>query len=167
MALTPQQLTTLKAAILADPALAPLTSGPGTDYGAIAAAMSAEATPAFVVWRTSVTRAEIQDDDAFNWAQVDNLSTGSKYRIWEWMFGNAAGAINPSKANIRAGIAATWTGNAQLSAVQSMVLQKCKRNATRVEKLFATSATGTDAAPAVMTVEGGVTLSEVASLFNV
>lgn len=160
-----EQLTTLKAAILADPALAPLTSGPGTDYNAIAIAMSAEAAPAFVVWRTNVTRAELQDMDAFNWTVVDNLSTGSKYRIWEWMFGTT-GSINPSKANIRAGIAATWVGNAQLLAVQTAVLAACKRNATRVEKLFATG-TGTAGSPAVMVVEGGVSLGEVASLFNV
>ena len=163
--LTNEQLVALKAAILADPVLAPLTSGPGTDYNAIAIALSAEASPAFVVWRTSVTRAELQDMDAFNWTVVDNLSTGSKYRIWEWMFGTT-GSINPSKANIRAGIAATWVGNAQLLAVQAAVLAGCKRNATRVEKLFATG-TGSDASPAVMTVEGGVSLGEVASLFNV
>lgn len=163
--MTPQQLTTLKAAIMADPTLAAMTSGPGTDYNAIALAMSAEASPAFVVWKTNVTRAELQDMDAFNWTVVDNLSTGSKYRIWEWMFGTT-GSINPSKANIRAGIAATWVGNAQLLAVQAAVLAWCKRNATRVEKLFSTG-TGSEASPAVMTVEGGVSLGEVASLFNV
>lgn len=163
--MTPEQLSTVKAAILADPALAALTSGPGTDYNAIAIAMSAEAAPAFVVWRTNVTRAELQDMAAFNWTQVDNLTTGGKYRIWEWMFGTT-GSINPSKANIRAGIAATWVGNAQLLAVQTAVLAACKRNATRVEKLFATG-TGSEGSPAVMDIEGGVSLGEVASLFNV
>lgn len=163
--MTPQQHATLKAAILADPTLAAMTSGPSTDYGAIAAAMSADASPAFVVWKTNATRAELQDMDLFNWTVVDNLSTNSKFRIWDWMFGTT-GAINPSKANIRAGIAATWVGNAQLLAVQTAVLDACKRNATRVEKLFATG-TGTTGSPAVMVVEGGVSLAEVASLFNV
>ena len=165
MSLTPAQLATLKAAILADTTLAPLTSGPGTDYGAIAAAMSADASPAFTVWRTNVTRTEIQDDDAFNWTQVDNLSTGSKYRSWEWMFGGT-GAINAAKANIRAGIAACWVGNAQLLAVQAVVLSRCKRNANRVEKLFATG-TGTVQDPAVMGHEGELSLAEVAGMFNV
>ena len=57
------------------------------------------ATPEFIVWRKQVSREEFEEDDAFNWTVVDNLSTGSKYRIWEWMFGSK-GYINPSKANI-------------------------------------------------------------------
>ena len=163
MALSPAQSAALKAAILADPVLAPLTSGPGTDFNSVMLAMNAAATPAFVVWRTSVTRAEYQDDDNFDWTVVDNLSTGSKFRIWEWMFGTT-GAINPSKAKIRAGIAATWVGNAALVAVQNAVLARSKRSATRVEKLFATG-TGSDATPAVMVFEGSVSINEIASLF--
>jgi len=163
MSLNPSQLAILKAAILADPVLAPLTSGPGTDFNSVMLAMNAAASPAFVVWRTSVTRAEYQDDDAFDWTVVDNLSTGSKYRIWEWMFGTT-GAINPSKAKIRAGIAACWVGNAALVTVQTTVLQRSKRSATRVEKLFATG-TGTDATPAVMVFEGSVSINEIAELF--
>ena len=163
--LTPTQTTTLKTYILADPVLAPLTSGPGTDYGAIADALNVNASPAFVVWRTSVTREEIQNDDAFNWAQVDNLTSGSKYRIWDWMFGNSTGTINPSKANIRAGIAATWVGTAALLAVQAVVLARCKRNATRLEKLFATGV-GSDASPGLLVFEGAIDLSHIASIFN-
>lgn len=161
--LTPQQTATLKAHILADPVLGPLTSGTGTDYGAIAAALNANASPVVKVWRTSVTRAEIQDDDAFNWTLVDNLTNGSKYRIWEWMFAN--GAINPSKDNIRAGISATWTGTLALTAVATMTLNKCKRNATRLESLFTTGA-GTDLSPAKLTFEGSIDLMEIASIFN-
>jgi len=165
MSLTTAQLATLKAAILADPVLGPLTSGPQSDYGRITDAMNADASPAFVVWRTSVTRAEYQDDDNFDWTVVDNLSTGSKYRIWEWMFGTT-GAINPSKAKIRAGIAACWVGNAALVAVQAAVLARSKRNATRLEKLFATG-TGSDAVPGLLTFEGSVEFLEIAGLFNV
>lgn len=164
--LTPQQSIDLKAYIL-NPAngLSQWTSGPGTDYGAIAAALNADANPVFKVWRTSVTRAEIQDDDAFAWTLVDNLSTNSKYRIWEWMFDNAAGAINPSKDNIRAGISATWVGTAQLVAVATMTLNKCKRNATRLERLFA-AGTGTDATPGKLVFEGSIDLSHIAEMFN-
>ena len=163
MALTTAQYATLKAAILADPALVPLTSGPQSDYGRITDAMNADASPAFVVWRTSVTRAEYQDDDNFDWTVVDNLSTGSKYRIWEWMFGTT-GAINPSKPKIRAGIAACWVGNAGLVAVEAAILARSKRNATRVEKLF-TTGTGSTAVPAVLTFEGSVSINEIAELF--
>jgi len=165
MALNPAQLATLKAAILADPVLGPLTSGPQSDYGRITDAMNADASPAFVVWRTSVTRAEYQDDDNFDWTVVDNLSTGSKYRIWEWMFGTT-GSINPSKPKIRAGIAACWVGNAALVAVEAAIIARSKRNATRTEKLFATG-TGSNAAPALATFEGQVQFLEIAGLFNV
>lgn len=55
MAFTPAQAATLKAYILADPVMGPLTSGPGTDYSRIADLMSAPASPAFTVWRPAVT----------------------------------------------------------------------------------------------------------------
>lgn len=164
MSLTTAQLLVLKAAILADGVLGPLTSGPGTDFNAIMLAMNAPSSPAFIVWRTEVSRAEYQDDDAFNWTVVDNLTTGGKYRIWEWMF-SATDAINPSKANIRAGIVACWVGNAPLLAVQAMILAKSKRTATRAERLLATGA-GSDAVPGVLTFEGGVTVHEIAGMFQ-
>lgn len=163
--LSPEQTATLKAYILADAVLGPKTSGPGTDYGAIADALNLDASPVFVVWRTSVTREEIQSDDAFNFTQVDNLTTGSKYRIWDWMFDNASKSINPSKPNIRAGIAATWTGNAQLIAMQDVVLTRCKRNARRVERVFATG-TGTTQTPGFLVFEGTVDLGHIAAMFN-
>lgn len=162
--MTPAQLQTLRAAILADPTLAAMASGPGTDFGAIAAAMNLPATPAFVVWRTLVTREEIQGDDAFDFTQVDNLTNGSKYRVWEWMFANTAAAINPSKLNVRNGIAATWFGSAGLLAVQAVVLARCKRNATRAEKACATG-TGTTQTPGLLTFEGDISLTDVASMF--
>jgi hypothetical protein len=80
------------------------------------------------------------------------------------MFGTT-GSINPSKANIRAGIAATWVGNAQLLAVQAAVLAGCKRKATRTERLLATG-TGSDGSPGLLTYEGGLSLGEVAGMFN-
>ena len=160
--MTPEQTALVKAYILATPARAEKATGVGTDYQFIATALSAQAAPAFVVWRSSVTRAELQNSDTFNWTVVDNLSTGSKYRIWEWMFQETA-AINPSKANIRAGIAACWIGNAALLAVQVAILAACKRNARQVEKLLATG-TGSDAAPAVLGFEGELQASDIGAI---
>lgn len=156
--LTTAQLQTLKAAILAE-----------TDAGFVQARTLGQ-TPlmtefynqpsTFVVWRTSVTRQEIQDDPGFNFTQVDNLSTGSKYRIWDWMFDNPNKTINATKQNIRDGIAATWTGNAQLLAIQAIVLAVCKRFAKRGEKLYATGA-GTTGAPGALVFEGDITDSDI------
>lgn len=145
MTLTASQNSALKAAILADPALA---AQPNTADGAfaIAASLNQTASPAWVVWRTNVTRDEIMLN-GFDWTRVDNLSVG-KSRIWEWMFAAAQG-INPSKANIRAGIDACWVGTAADLAVRAAVYVHCKLNATRAQKIFSTG-TGSDATPATM-----------------
>lgn len=157
--LTTAQLTTLKTAILAETNAGFVEARTAGNNSQMLAWFNSAATPEFIVWRKQVSREEFEEDDAFNWTVVDNLSTGSKYRIWEWMFGSN-GYINPSKANIRAGIAATWVGNAQLLAVQAMVLAKSKRAATKAEKLFATG-TGSTASPAVMDVEGQISIDDI------
>lgn len=147
MALTTAQLATLKADILADNTFAsqPHNSDGGS---AIAAVYNTEAAPAYVIWRNNVTRNELQQLDTFDWTQVDNLTVG-KFRIWDTMFMRGESnvmAFDPSKANVRAGIAACWVGNASLVAVQTAVLNACKINATRAQKLFATG-TGTTLSP--------------------
>ena len=155
--MTPAQLATLKADILNDPAFAskPMTSGAGLE---IAAAYNLKASPDFTVWRTNVSQDVIMQN-GFDWVRVDNLSVG-KARIWEWLFDNSSGAINPSKDNVRAGIAECWKGTPADVAVRDAVLVHCKRFATRAEKLFATG-TGSDASPAVMGFEGIVTSDNV------
>ena len=154
--MTPQQLQTLKAAINANPTWAayPLTSGYAN---VIADAMNVLADPAFIVWRTNVTDAEIMQN-GFDWTRVDNLSVG-KSRVWDWMF--RFGYINPSKTNVRAGIDQTWVGTAADLAVRAAVYTHCKRSATVAEKLFATG-TGSDASPAVMAFEGALSADDVA-----
>ena len=64
--LTTAQLQTLKADILADPAFASI---PNNDDGnfAIAAVYNALASPAWRVWKTSVTTSECKD--AINWTE--------------------------------------------------------------------------------------------------
>ena len=148
MALTTQQKQTLKAAIDADPALSSLPNNSDGAF-AIAAILNLTATPDYVVWRTEVSGDEIMLN-GFDWTQVDNLTVG-KARIWDWML--RAGSLNPSKPNIRAGIDATWVGNANALAVRAAVYVHCKRLATRAEKLLATGS-GTDASPSTMTFEG-------------
>ena len=156
MALTPAQLATLKAAILANQAL---SSQPMTSGGAlvIAEALNATAVPSYIVWRTKVTDQEIMLN-GFDWTRVDNLSVG-KARVWDWMF--RFGSINPSKSNIRAGIDQTWVGTAADLAVRAAVYVHCKRAASIAEQLFATG-TGSDASPAVMGFEGKLTADDVA-----
>lgn len=126
---------------------------PHTSDGAfvIAAAYNLAAAPEFVVWRTRVLLEEITQN-GFAWTEVDNLTVG-KARIWDWMFNNPDRSVNPSKNNVRAGIAECWSGTANRLAVQAVVLGHCKRNASRVEKLYATGP-GTTASPAKLGFEG-------------
>lgn len=157
MSLTPAQLQTLKAAIASDPVLAAI---PQTADGAfeVKDALNLDVAPAFIVWRTRVTQDAIMQN-GFDWTRVDNLAAGPA-RVWEWLFANADRSINPSKANVRAGIEAVWKGVAADLAVRAAVYVHCKRNATRAEKLFATGA-GTDATPATLVFEGNLGYQDV------
>lgn len=122
-----------------------------------------EASPAFVIWKNFVTQDEIMQN-GFDWVRVDNLSIG-KARIWEWLFDNNRSAINPSKGNVRAGIAECWKGTAADLAVQAAVLAHCKRSASRGEQAFSTG-TGSTADPAVTTLLSPITGDDVSAALN-
>lgn len=156
MELTTQQKQTLKAWIIAN--RASVFDQATTD------ALNAENNPLFRVYRTLVTWDEIMLN-GMDWSRVDNLSNGSKYRIWEWLFKNSVNAINPSRPNIRAGINAAWVGTAQDLAVRAAVYAHCFRAATVAEKLLATGAGNAPNqqgdGPATMGWEGLLTLQNV------
>jgi hypothetical protein len=160
MALTTAQLATLKAAILADPVLAAMS--PTTDGAAdIADAYNLPASPAWIVWRTSLDLNEVMEN-GMDWTRCDNLSVG-KARIWDWM--RQLARVNPSKLNIRTGIDAVWVGTQADLDVRAMVYTHCKRAATRIEKLFSTG-TGTTAVPATMAFEGNISYQDVQAARN-
>lgn len=118
----------------------------------------------FIVWKTSVRQDEIMQN-GFDWTLVDNLTVG-KDRIWTWMFSNPERSINPSKANVRAGIAECWKGTAAMLAQQAAVLAHCKRPATQAEAVFATGA-GSDASPGLLVFDGLVDINELSRSLNV
>lgn len=124
----------------------------------------ANSASTFVVWKTRAAQDELMQLAGFDWVQIDNLTAGQA-RIWEWLFANNDRAIDPSKAQIRAGIGECWKGTAAKVAVGTAVLNGCKRFATMVEKLFATG-TGTDATPGALTFDGSVGLTEVSTSLN-
>ncbi len=134
------------------------------DQGAVDA-LNAPINPAFLVYRSSVPMSEIMLN-GFDWARVDNLSVG-KARIWDWMKESdpVNKAIDPSKANIRAGINAVWVGTAADLLVRAAVYAHCHRAASVAEKLFAvgagTNPDGNGDGPGVMPNEGPISLDEV------
>jgi hypothetical protein len=135
MALTPEQNATLAAHINASPDMNTLPPGSASAFE-IAIMLNAQAVPDFYIWKSSVTNAEILQN-GMDWLRVDNLAVG-KARIWEWMF--QFGSVNPTKTNVRAGIAEVWKGTAADNAVRLSVFQHCQTLATRLQKLFAVGA---------------------------
>ncbi len=142
--LTPAQNSTLKAYILNTPELNAIPNNTDGAF-AIAAILNQDASPAWVVWRTNVTRKEILQN-GFDWTRLDNLSVG-KARVWTDIF--VDGTINPSKPNVRTGIESVWVGTAPDLAVRAAVYVHCKMNASEAQKLFSTG-TGSDVTPATM-----------------
>ena len=136
-----------------------------------AIAINTDADPVFYVYRTAVPMSEIMLN-GFDWTRVDNLSNG-KARIWDWMFSSSTDrAINPSKANVRAGINAVWVGTQADLDVRDAVYAHCYRAASIAEKLLATG-TGTAPAndgdgsgPAVMGFEGDISAQDVVDSYN-
>lgn len=169
MSMTAEQLATLKADILADPALAgqPNNSDGNT---VIRAAYGRQAVPEYLVWRSSVPQTEIMLN-GFDWTRVDNLSVG-KARIWEWMFDNPGKAIDPSKANIRAAINAVWVGTQADLDVRAAVYTHCRRACNRCERLFVSATPGgsgtrgSTANPDVADFVGLPTLDEIETARN-
>lgn len=116
------------------------------------------AAPDFFVWRTNVSRADIyngnpQPENSFwNWTTYKNQGVAEQ-NAWVQMFmGDQA---DFSKANVRAGVAAIFTGSAQANAQRDHVLATGRRLANRFERVFATGV-GSIAAPGTLVFEGTV-----------
>lgn len=163
MTLTDAQKATLKTHILANQDTATLyTDGnlPGlTDL------LNAQASPAFWVWRTNVTRAEIYhgtspDNTTWNWTTYKAQSP-SEQGAWVQMFmGDQANFALP---NLRAGVAAIFSGNAAQNTQRDHCISMGRRLARRIERLLATG-TGTTASPGTMTFEGELSYTELIGL---
>lgn len=153
--MTPAQQALVKAYVEADGTLNALPHSADSAY-AIADALTAVASPDYIVWNTKVSIDEIMRN-GMDWARVDNLSVG-KARIWDWL--GRLGTIDSSKTNVRAGIDAAWVGTAADLAVRAAIYVHCKRKANILEKILATG-TGSDASPATMGLEGRVSYGEI------
>ena len=160
MALTPAQLTTLKAEILADPVLAAQPMD-GNGHAVIADAMNALATPTFTVWKSKVTTQEV--GEAFNSSEVGGLTTANTNRLVV-MEAYSGGTFNPSRADTRAGFDSVFSGAGGV-LTRAALLALYKRTARRIEKLFATG-TGSDAVPATLVFEGAVNNSDIDAARN-
>lgn len=160
MILTTQQLQTIKAAILADPVLS-VQPHDGNGNGFIADAFNAVASPAFTVFKSSVTLTQV--GLAMLSSDVANLTTANTNRLTV-IAAFSGGMFYPA-------IQDTWDGFNSVfsvsgaSGTRAALLALRKRFASRIEALLATG-TGSDAVPAFLTVEGTITSNQIDSARN-
>jgi len=160
MPLTPAQLATLKADILAD---STLNANPNTPDGnqAIADAYNALAAPTWTVWKTNVSINEV--GKKFNGAELAGLTTGNQTRL-QTVAAYLAGGVNPSLLDNRQFFDDIFSGAGGVTT-RANLLALWKRSSLRAEKLYSTG-TGSVAAPATMTFEGTVSYIEVTNARN-
>lgn len=158
MHLTPAQKTTLRADIIAKQAAGQPLFGVTNDV-AIAAHYNGLAAPAFVLWKSAVSTREV--GEAMNSGEVAGLTTANSTRL-QVMQAYSAGTFNPGRTDMRAGFDSVFSG-AGGTLTRPALLTLYKRSARVVEKLFATG-TGSDAAPAIIVVEGEVTPQEISDV---
>lgn len=156
--LTQVQLTTLKAAITANATWAAYPMTPDGWYD-LARALDAIAEPAFVVWRSNVSRSDIYNATSpeattWNWTTYKAQSVAEQ-NAWTQMFmGDRA---DFSQVNLRAGVSAIFgAANPQTAHILAIA----KRSATYAEKILA-AGTGTVLSPAKMGYEGALTAADV------
>jgi len=160
MALTDAQKATVKAYIIADPLLGTMTSGPGTDYFAIAEAMSANASQVTKAWRVDVPSND--SDDAPDYSTYDSLAAG-KRDSWSLFLRTSR---NYTRNKVRKWVTDVW-GSATAASNAEAILLAATENAKRIEVVLGgtTKTTGTVIALDRSYI-GGLTLNEVAEMFN-
>lgn len=158
--MTPAQLAALKAYVLSVPALAAMTSGPGTDYGAIAAALSAPASPVTKAWLTQVTPDQM--DDAPDYSTFDSIVAG-KRDSWGFLI---ARNRDFTRNKTRKWVTDIW-GNATAGSNSESILQAGTENAKVAEVAIGgnSKTTGTVTALARDFI-GSVSINDVADMFR-
>lgn len=158
MALTTEQNTTLKAAILADSVLNAFPNTPDGAF-AIADALNLTNVPDFIVWRTDIPTKDVKK--VVVWTEYVGRSVGEQ-GAFSLMISN--GIIDASQTNVRQGIQDIFSGPSGANT-RSALTAISKRKARRIEKILATG-TGTDASPATMTYEGTISYQDVYAARN-
>lgn len=168
MSLTTQQLSVLKAAIDADPALSAVPNDPDGHF-TIAAAFNAAASPTFWVWKTRLDKNVLvgetgPDGTTFTWAGTGFIGrSAGEIAAWQELF--SEGHVNPSLLNVRQAFADIFSGAGQAASNRLHFAAMARRPATRAEKLFA-AGVGTTNSPATMGFEGGISPADVDSARN-
>jgi len=162
--MTPAQLATLKTAILAetDAAFVALRNSGAT--GAMAEFYNVTATPAFYVFRRSLSRhsilAETSDDaTTFAWAAGAYITRSQGERdAFREMF-NSTGVVDPSLPTIQAAFNDIFSGAGGVGN-RAHIQAMGRRPVLRGERLYATG-TGSKVAPGIAIFEGNIRNEDV------
>lgn len=159
MALTPAQLATLKAAILAetDPAFVAARTNGQTSL--MAAFYNGEASPAFYVWRKVYTPDMIADAIDAGITQLDALTASKRDSLLWW----ASRAHDASLAQTQAAMNDLCGSQ---NTLKTALLNGGKRKVTRAERLYVTG-TGSLAEPGVPGFEGTLGESDIGASLEV
>lgn len=159
MALYPEQLPVLKAAILAetDPAFVISRNG----FATYEMADFFNKLSTFTVWRTSLPQQELTGQGSpevtvWSWTLFINRSAGERDGF-RTMF-NGTYMVNPSLPQVRAGMGDIFSGPG--AANNTHFIAMSKRLAKKGENLYATG-TGTPASPGLLTFEGSIDGNDV------
>jgi hypothetical protein len=168
MLLTPAQKQTLKAAILADVAIAQ-TFIDGNNP-AVATYLNGNASPAFWVWRTAVEKRELVNQvsrtgTSFTWAGNGFITRSvGELECFNQLF-NSTLTCNPSLPNVRQAFIDIFSGTGNAASNRSHLDVVGRRQATRVERVFATgNGQDTSANAGLLVVEGPITDADVSAL---
>lgn len=151
--LTSEQLAALQAAILANAAFAGWNLA--TSAQEVASWYNQVASPAWVVWRTSVPSDELYNAifESNGGLQLDALTASKRDSLFKLIDRDLDASIAAARANVDDYCGSQANLKAALQASQ-------KRNATYAERLFS-GGTGSTASPATMTFEGALTYQQV------
>lgn len=170
MGLSIAQLQALKADIAANvntiPAGQPFAGTqvklvPATEEGngVVAFWYNLPAAGPYVVWRTDVSTEEV--NEAVDWTEVTALTTNN---LIAFQVLKDQAKVDSSKPSIRGAFNAIFP-SASKPNTNAALLSLAKRNASNVEKLFATGS-GTTGSPSTMAFEGALTLTDVLNARN-
>ena len=153
--LTTAQNATLKAFILATPALA---AQPNTSDGAIAvaAALNVDASPAFVVWNPQTTPDLYRA--AITWTEFTGRSAGER-DMFAFLTGGGTMDLHMDQPNVRQAVNDAFSGPSGALSRAAIRLAG-QRNARLIEKVLATG-TGDAANPATMGFVGEIGFQDV------
>jgi hypothetical protein len=172
MVLTTAQLATFKTDVIAAGGGAEFSTAiANKDWNVIFQAYNANASPDYWAWRTSVSKTEYYNSTSIDGTVFSMVGAGYITRAvgerdgWREVF-DINGNANPSLPQTRQAVADIFSGaTAPAPANRTHLLTVSRRKALRIEKLFA-AGTGSTASPAVMAVEGQISLDDVAKAMS-